>query len=1850
MQLCRVTTVWFSAYKMQYASLLYKNSNLRKVIFSLAWVFILGVAKVGWAQTDTRFWFVAPEVANSHGDRPIAFRVTSEGQPTQVRIYTPANLTTFDTTFTLPANSTTTIPLTHRIGLIENDPPNQVLNRGFLIESTELITAYYEVITAGNNPDIFALKGRNALGTSFYLPGQNLMRNVHGHERIDIVATEDSTVIQIENRATLFRSGGNINAGSTTTITLNRGQTYSLRTNSQNANVSQAGSRIWSNKPIAITYIDDSVAGGDFYSGSCFDLLGDQLIPTALLGQEYIVMRGFLNAVSGSFREIVMVTAVNDSTGIFINGGSRDTTLQRGQTKIYLLNDSAMYIQSSQPIYVAHISGFGCETGLAVLPSISCTGSRQVGFTRTTNEFFGVNLMCKSGNTAGFLLNGNPLPAGTQFRPVPGTGGVWQFTRLDLDLTTVPVGTGNLITNSSGPFHMGVINGGASTGCRYGYFSDFARYEVAGSSNSPRTAPICEGSTLELYADSIAGATYVWTNPAGSPFSSAQNPTIPNMSASDTGLYQIRVIVDGCNSEPDSVWVSMKPLPGNPNIANGGPYCVGDTIRLLADSLLGTSYQWTGPNGFSSNSRLPIIAGASVQDTGLYQLRLTLNGCVGPVHQTRVVVHPIPAAVTPVLLADSLCPGDTARLSAPLVTGATYRWTGPNGFSSQARDTNFAVSGQAQTGFYKLQIVVNNCESTLDSVRLTVVPGPIQVNLVRGNLSNCGGDTARLEVQAVSGYRYQWLRNNQVLPGDTLPTLLTTTAGSYRLLVSAPQGCSDTSTATNIQFSNLLPQTIQASIQPPTVCLGDSIRLSVPGGYQYQWLLNGNPIAGATDSFLVMASTGQVQVQISDTSGCQVVTTATQVQVVPQPNAAIQALSNANLCSNDSLLLRANSDTLASYQWLRNDTLLAGATDSLLRVGQGGAYKVIFRYVSGCSDTSAAQLITQIAPIQAQVQAVGPATACTGDTLVLRATGNGTNRQWFLNNQLLVGQTDTLLRATQSGQYRVRIANAQGCFDTSSVVSLLFNPLPTPAIQLLGNDSLCLGQSSTLRSSGMASYQWLRNNQPIAGATDSSLTVNQPGSYQVIGSLPNGCSDTSATLQLFPGIEPNPVITLQGNAVLCAGTQTTLQLQLAAGSTFSWYRNDTLLSSATAQTLTTGLAGTYYVVALSPTQCLDTSNAIGIQVNALPSLSIQQVGAQPAFCTNDSLLLRANGQPGYVYQWLRNGTALGGATADTVFVTLPGNYSVVVTDTNNCSAVIGPLTVIQLPLPSLVVTANGPTDFCVGDTVRLQVQPAANQRYQWFRNLIALPNDTLAQLQVSQSGSFSVRVTGANGCVAQSTALTLNAVTQPVSTVVPTGNQQLCAGDSLLLSGPAGSFTYQWLRNGSFISGATNQQFTASQAGQYQLIVINSTGCSDTSSATTLQVRPLPASSITHPQPLQACLGDSVLLVLSNRQPGISYSWLRNGTPIGFSGDSLLAGQTGLYSLQATDSFGCSNRSNALQVIILPPPTAVLANAGPLALCEGNSSRINVQPVLGSSYQWYQDGVALPGATQAFLDVTDAGLYACELTSSGGCTNLSAEIQVNVLPRPAFAVAGGSQLLCAGADLRLEADLVNGVNYQWTGPNGFQSSQQNPVIPNAQVRNSGWYMVRTQANGCSSEPDSIFILVEPSLPEIEVKGRTILCSGLDLVLDPGNIPGARYTWFLPNGDSLVSQQLLREQVWMSDSGVYQLRVDRGACSSELIDIPVQVNDFTFYFPTAFTPNGDGKNETFYPVTSFTGDYDLRIFDRWGIRIFFTKNPRDQWDGRINGELAQPGAYSYVLTYHGCRGSQEVVYGTVFLLR
>ena len=262
---------------------------MKKLLFLV----ILFFAKYTFAQTDTAFWFAAPDVSSSNSyDRPIVFRISSYQFSSTVVLSQPANATFTPITINLTPFSTQTINVTSQLANIECQPANVIQNRGIKITATNKIGVYYEVNEAAPNPEIFSLKGKNALGTQFYISSQNLLRNssfypVTPLSSFNIVASEDNTLITITPTKNIVGHSANIPF----TIILHKGQTYSAEASSQLANQHLDGSSILSTKPIAITLEDDLLEGGDLYGGLCHDLAGDQTVPFTSLGTEYIAIR-----------------------------------------------------------------------------------------------------------------------------------------------------------------------------------------------------------------------------------------------------------------------------------------------------------------------------------------------------------------------------------------------------------------------------------------------------------------------------------------------------------------------------------------------------------------------------------------------------------------------------------------------------------------------------------------------------------------------------------------------------------------------------------------------------------------------------------------------------------------------------------------------------------------------------------------------------------------------------------------------------------------------------------------------------------------------------------------------------------------------------------------------------------------------------------------------------------------------------------------------------------------------------------------------------------------------------------------------------------------------------------------------------------------------------------------------------------------------------------------------------------------------------------------------------------------------------------------------------------------------
>lgn len=554
-------------------------------------LFLLCLLKGSLAQTDQSFWFVAPEVTNNHGDRPIFLKVSSFDQAANVTIDQPANPNFNAYNFSVPKDEVRKINLTSQINKIENKPGGQVLDKGLYIQASSPITAYYE-IGYKKNTDLFTLKGDNALGTQFIIPGQFSQDNYSGYSKaknsFDIVAAHDNTKVTI----TLTHDSKHHIAGQPFTINLDKGETYSVIAQSQKAGKHLHGSQVQSNKPIAITIKDDSIK-----KWASYDVFGDQIIPVSVLGKEYIAVKGFSRV------EKVFVIGTEPNTKIHVKGNnSIAATIGKGDTFSRKIRQNALYLKASKPVNFAHLSGFDTELGGSILPSINCSGSREVAFNRSSPKKLGVIILTKSGGTNNFKVNGkqNIIQAG-DFSKVPGTNGQWMAARVQLNQNQSSVNNTTLVENSKQDFHLGIINeGGQTAGCRYGYFSSFIDLNL-----SSQLYSICQDENVKINAGK-GFQSYKWST----------GDTSQEAVLKDTGKQWVKVTKKGCQIT-DSFriigerWARVN-LPGDTTL------CEEPSFRLNPETKNINDYLW------QDNTTDSFL---KVRDTGLFWVKGSNKGC-----------------------------------------------------------------------------------------------------------------------------------------------------------------------------------------------------------------------------------------------------------------------------------------------------------------------------------------------------------------------------------------------------------------------------------------------------------------------------------------------------------------------------------------------------------------------------------------------------------------------------------------------------------------------------------------------------------------------------------------------------------------------------------------------------------------------------------------------------------------------------------------------------------------------------------------------------------------------------------------------------------------------------------------------------------------------------------------------------------------------------------------------------------------------------------------------------------------------------------------------------------------------
>lgn len=618
------------------------------------------------AQVDREFWFAIPKETSGHGSitaaNNVSFKIAAMSLPAVVTISMPANAAFPVQTYNVPAGTSTVAVLATSFAQFANIYNNNAAsgseavtgktNRGILIQSDNDITVYYDY-DDDYNRDLFSLKGKNSLGTDFYCPFQKIWTNGTGYTpkpltSIEIVATENNTTITIDPTSNnvyptvKFKGRPNLNPF---TITLNKGEAYSVVDSIQAPTGHAAGTRITSDKNISVTINDDSGKGAN---NSCYDIMGDQLVPTNILGVKYLVMTGnasLSHATAGitphdDLRgDQIVVTATQPNTTITFRG--RDGTLLytaaltlKGQTDYFSpditkTNQTSIYVSCvdpSKPFYVQHITGIGCELGGAIVPPITnCTGSSEVTFypaliagnqTEVT-----VNLMIPYDKNYAFTdsvhqsyyyftLYNSTYPGGYH---IPGSWfelsdsagwAVLKVANRNFGQTGISTGKNlvvwgaNKITNSMDFFHLGMTDGRQSYTNKYGYFSSFnaQQAQVRVASTETQDYVGCYGRKITLAAKGGLDYTWHYGSPTGPPtYLNDPKSANPDVIGAPSGSHNFYVEVKQAKCFGTAVLkVNVVVLPQT--TARLGldktTICAIDTVRFTNQSIQASIFSW----------------------------------------------------------------------------------------------------------------------------------------------------------------------------------------------------------------------------------------------------------------------------------------------------------------------------------------------------------------------------------------------------------------------------------------------------------------------------------------------------------------------------------------------------------------------------------------------------------------------------------------------------------------------------------------------------------------------------------------------------------------------------------------------------------------------------------------------------------------------------------------------------------------------------------------------------------------------------------------------------------------------------------------------------------------------------------------------------------------------------------------------------------------------------------------------------------------------------------------------------------------------------------------------------------
>lgn len=1160
-------------------------------------------------------------------------------------------------------------------------------------------------------------------------------------------------------------------------------------------------------------------------------------------------------------------------------------------------------------------------------------------------------------------------------------------------------------------------------------------------------------------------------------------------------------------------------------------------------------------------------------------IRFTTSDCSQGAHAGYAYVDGYCGALD--IETDAYCEGST-QVEFNTVPGLlSYEWS--NGDTSYNTTINDPVPGDIYCVYVN---GVTDCPVTICDTVPEISPVPELLFDLLNDTVVCDGSIMQLELQGENIVDAFWDDNPE---GGSILQTTPINSDFYAYTVIGVDDCYEIRDSVYVGIS-------QAPVFNPTqadfsICPGDSITLNVytvNNNDEVQWLPGGElgnsiTVSPNEDSYYTAL--------VSDQWSCFQDSLNFTVEVIELPVISIMQ-SQESVCSGEVVYFQVDSESSDSliYDW----SGLGSDSDLWLTADEDTEISLTVSTSEGCQ-LQPIDIDLEVLPIQAAVYQAQADPICMGDSANLIVEGsNYSEIIWSWNEQYITADSISVL-CNQSTFISFEIVSTNACVSIFDSIWLQVNP--QPAYQFDDELIACSGDSVLLQVqlSAGTSLEWDDFNSM---ASEQWVMAIENESFQFTITDENDCAVIEESIELIiPDVPEFSVSTSDDN--VCQGSSIQLETDLPNGVTYQWFDqngaaiNEMLIADSTAE---------FCAIAYNAYNCPGPPQCINLTV--APSAAIIYETEELPICAGETAELSIVGDD-FVLLWLNEDDNGSNNSNPAIFTPDSSQYfNFQLADNFQCNTLNDSIWV-EVVYPAEYETSALQQDACYGESITLSINTDSENQVYW------LYQDTTAhQITIEATSDLDiwVEISDPMFCETFTELFEINLHEISPLTVSASG-QQICQSDSITLFAESNSGTTVYWEElglpGNELSFVPDSSMTIHVSG------IDENGCETSPAEIFVEVMP---HLVMIPDNLEAqiCAGDSLMLNIEGENIGSVY-WMDAAV----EGPMMMSPEESTFlSVMLTDINDCSIMEVEYYVEVMQPQEIQLSGLS-LPTCEGSMIELEVMnPDLFDTYIWMDESSG--NSNYEFLLEDDMN-FTMEAIDLFGCKSPPLEIEIEMieLPEPEWLVEEAS--VCAGDSIELLLSVDAGVSVFWPdlGVEGLSV-----WVKPEESRTYVFELI--DEFGCESIPQEIFVEVLP-LPEIELGEDR--CITEEIILD-ASFPEATYNW--NTGETSA-------EIVVTRSGLYEVELET-KCGKLSDAIFIELRNSVCFIkpPSAFSPNGDGLNDLFKPISNCTKDdyidYRFTIHSRWGQVLFESDDLNIGWDGTFLGKKMEIGVFVWYLQY------------------